>query len=366
VFPVAFGLVSGRYALAALFGVCDLCAVGFFAHYLRHGGDHRPYARLFFGIGAPLVPLATLAAGGGVVGSGANPVWGIGWPVMIALLVGVPEAIAMGVFLALSTIAIAWYVPLELPPHVAAITSYNVIGTGASMMVVVVWALQQRRIVEGELAAERARADRLLADVLPDVVAERLKRGEIVASHVDDATVLFADVVGFTTLVANLPADRLLPMLDELFREVDALVERHGLEKIKTIGDCYMVAAGVPAPRADHLDATVTFALELVTLVRSREFGGTRLDVRVGIHSGPVLAGVIGRRRFLYDLWGDTVNTASRMESSGVAGRVQVADSVAVRLAGRFALEERGVIEVKGKGPVRTSLVIAPGVVAPG
>jgi len=201
------------------------------------------------------------------------------------------------------------------------------------------------------LADERERYHDLLTRILPTPVAERLERGETVVDEVADASVLFADIVGFTEMASRLPASDTVALLNHLFSDYDDLVARHGLEKIKTIGDAYMVAGGVPRPRADHLQSMAALALDMCAAAAARRRpDGAPIEVRIGLHSGQVLAGVIGETRFLYDLWGDTVNTASRMERLGETGRIQVSDNIYRRLQDEFLFEPRGDIEVKGKG----------------
>jgi class 3 adenylate cyclase len=179
----------------------------------------------------------------------------------------------------------------------------------------------------------------------PDVIADRFPT----------ATILFADIVGFTVLSAGVSPETLVAMLNEIFTEFDALAERYDIEKIKTIGDAYMVVGGLPTPRDDHVEAVCNMALDmLAVLEKRRERTGQALNIRIGVHTGPVVAGVIGRRKFSYDLWGDSVNTASRLESHGGAGAVQVSDAVRDAVCTKFAFEERGVITLKGKGEMRT------------
>jgi adenylate cyclase len=204
-----------------------------------------------------------------------------------------------------------------------------------------------------------ASSERLLLNVLPRTIAERLKRetGIIAETH-DDVTVVFADVVDFTRFTERTAPERVVGVLDEIFSAFDGLAERLGLEKIKTIGDAYMVVAGLPEPRPDHAAAAAEMALAMQDEV-GRLCTALNLDlaIRIGMQSGPVIAGVIGRRKFIYDLWGDTVNTASRMESSGLPGRIQVTEAVHERLRDAYEFEERGEIEIKGKGPLRTYLL---------
>ena len=209
----------------------------------------------------------------------------------------------------------------------------------------------------------QARVEALLLNVLPAEIAQRLQsdRGSI-ADHFDDASILFADVVDFTPLSSRLDAREVVELLDRLFTSFDELVDRHGVEKIKTIGDCYMVAAGVPRPRPDHAHALARLALELRECARNclPEGAGRDLRLRIGISSGPVVAGVIGRRRFLYDLWGDTVNMASRMESHGTPDDIQITRSTWELLRDDFEAEPLGLVEVKGKGEVETWRLLGP------
>ncbi len=201
-----------------------------------------------------------------------------------------------------------------------------------------------------------------MRNVLPDAIAARLKDGEaVIADGFDEATVLFADIVGFTPLSARLTPQALVARLNEVFTAFDARCAELGLEKIKTIGDAYMVVGGVPTRRADHAVAVVKMAMAMQeVLVEQRARHGDALDVRIGVHTGPVVAGVIGTRKFAYDVWGDTVNTASRMESHSAPGRVQVSAQTAKLLEGAFELEPRGAIDVKGKGPMETFFIVRP------
>ena len=200
----------------------------------------------------------------------------------------------------------------------------------------------------------QARVEALLLNILPEEVAQRLQaEPNAIADHFDDASVLFADVVDFTTLASRLDAREVVGMLDRLFTTFDELVDRYRVEKIKTIGDCYMVAAGIPHPRPDHAHALAGLALEMKDCARTC-LPGSDLRLRIGISSGPVVAGVIGRRRFLYDLWGDTVNMASRMESHGISDEIQITRPTWELLRHDFVTESRGLVDVKGKGEVET------------
>jgi class 3 adenylate cyclase len=205
---------------------------------------------------------------------------------------------------------------------------------------------------EAQLTEERGRSERLLHAVLPRRIVEQLHRGQrAIAERHPEVTVLFADLVGFTPWSAQRPPEEVIALLEQVFSRLDGLVETFGAEKIKTIGDAYMAVAGAPEPRADHAQVMARLALAMLPEVRRiREETGIPVDVRVGLHSGPAVAGVIGSVRFTYDIWGDTVNTASRMESHGEPGRIQVSEETRARLERDFVLEPRGAIEVKGKG----------------
>jgi class 3 adenylate cyclase len=215
------------------------------------------------------------------------------------------------------------------------------------------------RRAEARLAEEHERSERLLRNILPGAISARLKEnGEAIADGFAEVTVLFADLVGFTELSQKLSPAELVEMLNRTFSAFDDLAEQLGVEKIKTIGDCYMVAAGLPERRADHVEIIARMALGMrEALLRINREGGYALRLRIGMHTGPVVAGVIGKRKFIYDLWGDTVNTASRMESSGEPGEIQVTREVKEHLEGRFELEPRGLIQVKGKGEMETYLL---------
>jgi class 3 adenylate cyclase len=213
-----------------------------------------------------------------------------------------------------------------------------------------------------ELARAREKSERLLLNILPGAVATQLKDGAAtIAEAHDDVTVLFVDICGFTRLSGGSGAAEVVQMLNKVFSAFDALVELHSVEKIKTIGDAYMVAAGLPEPRADHARAIADLALDMLAVIRGLcDPAGAPLQVRIGAHCGPVIAGVIGRKKFIYDLWGDTVNTASRMESHGEPGSIQITDELARRLGSAYRCELRGVIAVKGKGEMITHFLRGP------
>jgi adenylate cyclase len=210
------------------------------------------------------------------------------------------------------------------------------------------------------LALERHKSETLLLNVLPASIARRLKGGERpLADRFDEAAVLFADLVDFTPLSEHLTPEEVVEMLDALFSEFDVIAEKRQLEKIKTVGDAYMVVGGLPEPRPDAAEAVAEMALEMRELLTGyRTSSGETLSLRIGIDIGPVVAGVIGRRKFTYDLWGDTVNTASRMESHGIPGQIQVTPNAYERLRHRYRFQPREPMEVKGKGRIVPYLLL--------
>ena len=224
--------------------------------------------------------------------------------------------------------------------------------------IVMVWVATVDR-AERALEAEYARSEGLLANMMPASIAARLKANPgTIAERFESATVLFADIVDFTGLAGRMPADALVRLLDEVFSAFDELVEARGLEKIKTIGDAYMVVAGLPTPREDHAEAMIDLARAMLEeAARHSDDAGAPLRLRIGINSGRVVAGVIGRRKFAYDLWGDTVNMAARMESAGLPGTVQLTRATRDLLPTRIATMPRGPVEIKGKGTVETYLL---------
>ncbi len=209
-----------------------------------------------------------------------------------------------------------------------------------------------------DLEAERQRSEQLLHNILPEKIVQRINQGETTpVDRIENASVLFADLSGFTKLSRTMDPDELVSLLNNIFSEMDRLADQHGLEKIKTIGDAYMVAAGVPEPSDDDLIRLAEFALELRELFERKNRTGRSIGLRIGLHSGPVVAGVIGTRKFMYDLWGETVNIASRMESRGLEGCIQTTDHVRDLLKDRFEFSSRGQIEVDGIGTLNAWLL---------
>lgn len=212
--------------------------------------------------------------------------------------------------------------------------------------------IKERRVAELALRLAQKKSDHLLLNILPAAIVENLKKGErTAAERFDSATVLFADIVDFTSLAARISPLELVNFLNQIFSTFDELTEKHGLEKIKTNGDAYMVAGGLPLPTADHAEAIANMALDMqAAIAHFQTDTGEPFQIRIGIHTGPVVAGVIGTKKFSYDLWGDTVNVASRMESQGLPGYIQVTAAIYEQLKNRYVFEERGAIAVKGKG----------------
>jgi len=219
---------------------------------------------------------------------------------------------------------------------------------------------QKEKQMMADLKKEQEKSEELLLNILPSAIVDRLKTNHgTIADHFTEATVLFADIVGFTQFSDKMPPAELVAMLNTIFSAFDHLTHKLGLEKIKTIGDNYMLVGGLPEPRPDHAQAVVEMALQMLdTLQKFNEAHGQRLDLRIGIHTGPVVAGVIGTKKFIYDLWGDTVNLASRMESHGISNRIQISAATYEKIQGAFDCEERGMISVKGKGEIKTFFVL--------
>jgi adenylate cyclase len=238
----------------------------------------------------------------------------------------------------------------------------NVTVSGTIVFTLLALFASQRRTALAALRVEQAKAESLLLNILPQSIADKLKaEPQTIADQFSSASILFADVVDFTPLSERLPPADVVGLLDRVFSHFDVLADRYGLEKIKTIGDCYMVAAGVPSPRPDHARALALMALDMQAAMRSVDaVEDLGLELRIGINSGPVVAGVIGRKRFLYDLWGDAVNTASRMESHGTSGRIQITRATKELLEDEFVCEPRGTIPVKGKGEIEAWYLVGP------
>lgn len=264
----------------------------------------------------------------------------------------------IGSILSVVAVIVAQVVEMNVDPIIPLTTEEMMLNRIAAVIVAclvgafVIYLHLTAEEAKDALASEKARSDKLLLNILPPLIAERLKSGEtLIADQHDSVTVLFADIAGFTRLSSERSAAEIVKLLDELFVGFDKIMQRHGLEKIKTIGDGYMAACGVPAQNKTHCLSSARAALEMIELVKQQsKKQGISLGLRVGLHSGPIVAGVIGTHKFSYDLWGDTVNTASRMESASENLRVNVSQATHDRLKEAFDFEPRGEIEMKGKG----------------
>ncbi len=220
--------------------------------------------------------------------------------------------------------------------------------------------ITERKLITDALRLQQEQTEKLLLNILPSSIAQRLKQEQgIIADSFEEVSVMFADIVGFTELSSRKSPTELVEMLNIIFSKFDQLAERHGLEKIKTIGDAYMVVAGLPTPRSDHADAIAQMALDIQSEIKQFSTStGEPFSLRIGIHSGPVVAGVIGIKKFIYDLWGDTVNIASRMESQGITNAIQVTTTTYNLLRQKYQFQKRGVIPIKGKGKMTTYLLV--------
>lgn len=274
-------------------------------------------------------------------------------------LCGVLFALAAGLVIALEII-----VPRDpgLQPAAMTFASFIIttIGTCGVLFGVVWYGVRGAEL-------EHARSESLLANILPMPIAERLKEraGAVIADRYDAASILFADMAGFTARASHTDPEDLVLFLNRVFTEFDRLVEDHGLEKVKTTGDSYLVVSGLPKRRFDHAEALARLALAMrETAMNLHDPHGRDVPIRIGIASGTVVAGVVGTSKFFYDVWGDTVNVASRMESTGEPGKIQVSLETYERLKSDFILESRGVMEIKGKGEMRTWFLIGPKAVA--
>lgn len=288
---------------------------------------------------------------------------------LAVLVLGVEHVMLAGIVVSLGAalvIFLQFTVPQDtgIQPRWALDTAFVTTTAGACLLIfLTVWyAMREVSRAEAAMEVEYSRSEALLTNILPATVAAKLKdpaHGTI-ADRYDDAAILFADIAGYTEQSSEISPTELVRFLDRLYTTFDRLVDRHGLEKIKTTGDAYMVVSGVPTPRPDHIEAIAELALDLCRAVAElRDPRGEPVPMRMGIAAGPVVAGVVGARRFFYDVWGDAVNVASRMESTDIIGRIQVPQNVFERLRHEFVLEERGEIEVKGKGMMRTWFLVA-------
>lgn len=303
---------------------------------------------------------------GGFLPSGGVGMWGILAPVGALVFSGPRAGVRwyvayLAVFLG-SGVAGQIAGPVSTVPvwFTSTMLGLNVAVSGSIVFILLTTFLGQRDRAMSALTREQERSEELLLNVLPREIAPRLKAGESpIADTYEGATVLYADIVGSTVLAERLDAKQLVALLNRFFSRFDLLAERHGVEKIRTIGDNYMCVAGVPRQRGDHAQVMARMALAMRACVDElRSAGEDRIDFRIGMNSGPCVGGVIGLRKFVFDIWGDPVNTASRMESHGVPGRIHLSDATYELIRDEFECEPRGTIDVKGKGPMRTWFLV--------
>ena len=304
-------------------------------------------------------PIAMQWSLGGFAASGVLMTWSVLAPICALMFQTVRQALWwFAAFLALLAVSLYfddqvanWARPSD---HRTSMLFFgmNLIGPSVAIFLSMLYFVQAFR-------REHARSEGLLLNILPGPIAERLKQGqEVIADRFSEVTILFADIVDFTKLSARVTPEELVRMLNAVFSAFDRLSDRHGLEKIKTIGDAYMVVGGLPEPRPDHAEAVAEMALDMQSeMGRLGAELGKPIGLRIGIDTGPVVAGVIGTRKFAYDLWGDAVNTASRMESQGVANGIQLTEGAYRQLNDTYICEARGVVDVKGKGDLPTYLL---------
>jgi len=316
----------------------------------------RPAIAVFFA-NAFIGALVETALFGGLIGSGLASIFVLLIVIGSLLLFGIQTAIAWFVAF-VASIVFALVVPDLIEPvytvdDPSGDVAFNVVALGVVTLAALAYFAHQRDRFQ-------QRSDDLLRNILPADVVRRLKDDRTrIADDISSASVLFADVVGFTPMSATMSPAELVDLLDDVFTTYDAFAAELGLEKIKTIGDAYMVAAGVPTLRSDHAHAIAELALRMRDRAVTTPFRDRQLSLRIGIDSGPLTAGVIGTHRFAYDLWGDTVNTASRMESGAPPGCIQVTPATCALIRDRFVCEPRGTIDVKGKGSMETFILVS-------
>jgi adenylate cyclase len=313
---------------------------------------------LFLTLSPLIASLLLVIIFGGLMASAMHVVWGLLTPLGALVVYGPKTArryfvvyvavLGLGTFLSYNNPD-----PINVldPRGISALMGLNIIGVSAFSFTILHYFVREPDLTLGLLRNERERSESLLLNILPkDIVSILKNESRTIANHFEGASILFADVVDFTPMSAKMSPTDLVDLLNEVFSYFDNLVEKYDVEKIKTIGDCYMVASGVPRPRPDHAHVLARLALEMRQFVNQSKFGAHKISLRIGINSGAVVAGVIGRKKFIYDLWGDAVNTASRMESHGSEGTIQITRATYELIKDDFVCEPRGTVYVKGKG----------------
>ncbi|HEX6303813.1 MAG TPA: adenylate/guanylate cyclase domain-containing protein [Anaerolineales bacterium] len=313
-----------------------------------------------------LLPFAFMLALGGFANSSAVMLWAVICP-LGSLIIAEPRYAPRWLLGYLALLALGSFLQPYLRSSTnlpdALVVLFFALNIGVVSIIIFIllhYFVREKNEAYRLLSLEQGRTEALLLNVLPKEIAPILKtKGGTIADHFDSVSILFADVVGFTPLSSELTPEEMVELLNEIFSYFDSLVEKYDLEKIRTIGDNYMVAAGLPRPRPDHPQVMAQMALEMLDYLDKRPAQkGRRISFRVGINTGPVVAGVIGRSKFHYDVWGDTVNTASRMESHGVAGKIQITRATYELIKDEFACEARGIVSVKGKGEMETWFLV--------
>ena len=341
------------------YAILSFLSIGWFARNRQYGFFRGSQLLLPL-----LLPFFLLLALGGFENSSAVVLWSLSSPLGALLFAGRRQANSWFIaYLALVVIAALlepFGHPSNLPPVV--LTIFYVMNIGCVSIftyVLLQYFLSQKEATLRLLHLEQEKSEHLLLNIFPAEVAARLKNKEqIIADRYENASIMFTDMVNFTPMSADMRPEEMVGLLNDVFCYFDTLTEKYDLEKINTIADCYMVAAGVPRPRCDHAHALAHMALELRDYIGRTKFGGRQLVFRTGINSGPVVAGVIGRTKFAYDLWGDTVNTASRMESHGAGGFIQISEGTYDLIKNDFICEPHGLINVKGKGDMNVWYVL--------
>ncbi|HQQ33658.1 MAG TPA: adenylate/guanylate cyclase domain-containing protein [Methylophilus sp.] len=305
---------------------------------------------------------------GGYEASSGIAIWAVLSPIGALMILGTRQSTPWFLLFA-ALAALSWKLndqlmgtSLPIPAHIKdTFFLMNIMGTACILYAVMRYFQSQKERTMQELAMEQARSEKLLLNVLPRSIASRLKENDMrIADSHDNVTILFADIAGFTKISDTLPPAELVELLSQLFSRFDLLAAKHGLEKIKTIGDGYMVVGGAPEARPDHAIVIARLALEMQqALLEFNEQAGRHLEMRIGISTGPVVAGVIGTSKFAYDLWGDSVNVAARMEQAAPKGGIQVSEATYQLLKGHFKLQSRGRIDIKGKGEMAAYLLKA-------
>jgi guanylate cyclase len=340
------GIIPLSYAVISLFSI------------IYFGLTHRYHFFRFSQLTLILLlPFFLMMALGGFVNGSAVILWALICP-LGALLFGDPSYAKRWMLVFVSLVVLSGF----LQPYVGSTNNLspttiifffvvNLIAVGSIIFLMVFYFVGRKNLFQ-------EKSETLLLNILPKEIVSILKNEpHTIADHFEGASILFADLVNFTPLSATMTPIELVELLNAVFSHFDLLVEKHGLEKIKTIGDCYMVASGVPRPRSDHAQALTAVALEMRDYVNHHEFCGRKLSFRIGLNSGPVVAGVIGRKKFSYDLWGDAVNTASRMESHGKEGNIQITRATYELVKNDFVCEPHGTLNVKGKGEMEVWFV---------